>query len=645
MIYKKDDFIEIDFNACIKHKLYTIDFLKEAKVDFIKITILEDDFAWMVLRKIKLFFSNNLSEWFFDREILVYDNFEINIYFEKGLNCRYIKLEFDNYDIQIKQAKIYQKKIKGLLISSRNDGLGARLIPFLNALCLSKYIGFKFGYTWYDCNDIDNSLTSYDDNKLSGLSVGKEIDVFSSEFIKKHSYTNLLPVNSGILKKIPIEQLEIPDSWGGWFISQHSAKLILEEIDPNFCSIYPKLWNEIGFSKNISNIISFAKKQAKYLFNGNFIVIHVRSGDMIFENRVKNFIIFRDYFKAMPPEIAIEIINIEKCKNKNIVLASDDFTLIKHIKQHFCSLNNIFSLDEIISSLEINLNRIERLFFEIQFMSEANLIFSAHSSFARLSSLIGLGREPVFVSEYFSEEQQYNIIKKNYGIINTHNLQKAASQFFLFRLGLRLNYDTDELIQYLQQSIKNDNINPTYYICLANLFLQKKDLDSAEACLCNISLNNDFFRCLFQERLLNYTKKNYFDSGINNSYPKLYAIASKLSEYLKINLKSNGAIEIVKSELPYKIGNMVLNKNVNFIAKIWIVFIELIKSKKVTDVQDKLDLYADYHQAIKIRSDFSYRLGQILIEAHKNWYKGGYFKFYFKDLKELKREVKNKKEE
>ncbi|HFZ5199050.1 TPA: sugar transferase, partial [Campylobacter jejuni] len=38
---------------------------------------------------------------------------------------------------------------------------------------------------------------------------------------------------------------------------------------------------------------------------------------------------------------------------------------------------------------------------------------------------------------------------------------------------------------------------------------------------------------------------------------------------------------------------------------------------------------------------FSYSLGKILINAHKNWYKGGYIKFWF-DLYKLKKEYKNK---
>lgn len=43
----------------------------------------------------------------------------------------------------------------------------------------------------------------------------------------------------------------------------------------------------------------------------------------------------------------------------------------------------------------------------------------------------------------------------------------------------------------------------------------------------------------------------------------------------------------------------------------------------------------------KFKNHLSYKLGEALIRAHKNWYKGGYFKLIF-DIIKIKKEFKNK---
>ncbi|MGQ2778888.1 hypothetical protein ACT6DZ_07285, partial [Campylobacter coli] len=44
----------------------------------------------------------------------------------------------------------------------------------------------------------------------------------------------------------------------------------------------------------------------------------------------------------------------------------------------------------------------------------------------------------------------------------------------------------------------------------------------------------------------------------------------------------------------------------------------------------------------RIQNHLSYKLGQALIKADKEWYKAGYVKFYFKDVPRLKREFGKK---
>lgn len=51
-----------------------------------------------------------------------------------------------------------------------------------------------------------------------------------------------------------------------------------------------------------------------------------------------------------------------------------------------------------------------------------------------------------------------------------------------------------------------------------------------------------------------------------------------------------------------------------------------------------LETYPDYNEALKEKECFTYKLGEALIKADKEWYKAGYVKFYFKDVPRLKRE-------
>ena len=57
-------------------------------------------------------------------------------------------------------------------------------------------------------------------------------------------------------------------------------------------------------------------------------------------------------------------------------------------------------------------------------------------------------------------------------------------------------------------------------------------------------------------------------------------------------------------------------------------------------LQDKINnLEINYQKALKTKNHLSYKLGEALIRANKNWYKGGYIKFIFEVIK-IKKEHK-----
>ncbi|MBR2149610.1 MAG: hypothetical protein IJ965_09350, partial [Campylobacter sp.] len=53
-------------------------------------------------------------------------------------------------------------------------------------------------------------------------------------------------------------------------------------------------------------------------------------------------------------------------------------------------------------------------------------------------------------------------------------------------------------------------------------------------------------------------------------------------------------------------------------------------SKKEKDISS---LEINYQKALNTKNHLSYKLGQALIKANKNWYKGGYIKFIFEVMR------------
>lgn len=57
----------------------------------------------------------------------------------------------------------------------------------------------------------------------------------------------------------------------------------------------------------------------------------------------------------------------------------------------------------------------------------------------------------------------------------------------------------------------------------------------------------------------------------------------------------------------------------------------------------KLESYPDYKEALKEKECLTYKLGEALMRADKDWIKGGYLRFYFQEVPRLKREFREKR--
>ncbi|ECQ7086498.1 TPA: hypothetical protein ACHDRY_001226 [Campylobacter jejuni] len=109
----------------------------------------------------------------------------------------------------------------------------------------------------------------------------------------------------------------------------------------------------------------------------------------------------------------------------------------------------------------------------------------------------------------------------------------------------------------------------------------------------------------------------------------------------------------IQNHLSYKLGQALIINSKSILGYIRMPYVlSYIKDKhrqeqkayeeKIKDNPNlalpPLETYPDYNEALKEKECFTYKLGEALIKADKEWYKAGYVKFYFKDVPRLKRE-------
>ncbi|HFZ5088596.1 TPA: hypothetical protein ACIKZZ_001750, partial [Campylobacter jejuni] len=124
------------------------------------------------------------------------------------------------------------------------------------------------------------------------------------------------------------------------------------------------------------------------------------------------------------------------------------------------------------------------------------------------------------------------------------------------------------------------------------------------------------------------------------------------------NLNKEKTITRIQNQLSYKLGQALILNSKSVLGYLSLPFIILsivishkqeqkaykFKIKKNPNLAlPPLETYPDYKEALKEKECFTYKLGEEFIKASKNWYGGGYIKFYFKDVPRLKREYERKR--
>ncbi|HDZ5083544.1 TPA: hypothetical protein RTH08_000366 [Campylobacter jejuni] len=144
-----------------------------------------------------------------------------------------------------------------------------------------------------------------------------------------------------------------------------------------------------------------------------------------------------------------------------------------------------------------------------------------------------------------------------------------------------------------------------------------------------------FFKDSKVDEIKNYKYENFFE--------KLIFAENKIDKNNHLANNLIGAKERIYNQLSYKLGKSMIenSKNLKGIIKMPFVLLKVARvHKREQEIYNtmikldsnltlpKLEDYADYEEALKIKSHLSYQLGQCLIEANK--YGGGYLKLPFR---------------
>lgn len=129
-------------------------------------------------------------------------------------------------------------------------------------------------------------------------------------------------------------------------------------------------------------------------------------------------------------------------------------------------------------------------------------------------------------------------------------------------------------------------------------------------------------------------------------------IKNNNTEIKNLNYKEITAEFRIKNQLSYKLGQAMIQNSKSVLGYLKMPYIlsgiynqykkeQFAYNDKINKnpslALPKLSTYADYKEAIKCKNHLSYKLGEALIKASKNWYKGGFIKFMFEVIK-----IKNK---
>ncbi|MCH3717602.1 hypothetical protein LZB68_00655 [Campylobacter lari] len=171
----------------------------------------------------------------------------------------------------------------------------------------------------------------------------------------------------------------------------------------------------------------------------------------------------------------------------------------------------------------------------------------------------------------------------------------------------------------------------------------------------------------FKDKIDFFLRYNYFDKKVlssclflNNHEKIILLLENEIIKSIdRYAIQSESAKKYIYDHLAYKLGLAynIYSKGLSNKLMLPIILIYIskehkrIKMTRRKKILENLELempclknYPDYNESLTEKDSYNYKLGEIIINAHKNWYKGGYIKMMF-DIYKLKNKMKLRGEE
>ncbi|OCX43220.1 hypothetical protein A7X81_08240 [Campylobacter ornithocola] len=499
--------------------------------------------------------SHNERDWIRVSSELCYweDNyFVFNAVLSQVYSARYVRLFLNerNY-FHLSKVQVFTRKIPGYIISAKPDGFGMKLYSILAGMFLAKKTGLKFLFSWYTPADFANKT-----EKCLGISFGSVDEVFSSEFISHYYISNsLVEKNHGFFihsKKRTFEEISYgpyENKWG-WYAPGIEGGLLnewIENISLNDCIVeLKKNYDSILFSEKFEYIRRQSTNDAQEY--GKFVALHIRGADIVYSEHYKRFALYGFVGdKFFPYEIAVELALYEIKKGNKIIVFGQDISMNTSFVQYISKITNQKNITTIDDFLEkYKLNDFERSFYEMNFMSKAQLIYTPgiskqKSAFSYCSMIISGTNNAISFHDLYSRKDQFNIILRRSQEFETNNKYKSFSYLRLFLLSRDLKYKEKDSIKYIQKAYEYDPENESYVILIVKMLFLMQQYDKAEEYLKETILKDEdrFFKTLF----IHYSRvyKNEFQTYIKNAnlrYPYISYIAAKICQHENKNYEA-----------------------------------------------------------------------------------------------------------
>ncbi|HED5352418.1 TPA: discoidin domain-containing protein [Campylobacter jejuni] len=494
---------KIPYSSCTAYEFnpwWMIDLELEYKIE--TILIYNSSIDPEAIKTLEVYVSSDKKDWqYIEKDLFIWDRLNsIEITLSQRISARYVKISLqEKRSLKLKKVQIFIRKYKGIIIPTRQDGFGARMIATLNAMYLAEKTGFKFGLWWLPKDKKDK----YD------VFVEKEEDIFDDIFLKQYSYTN---------RQIdfiePIDTIDIENISKGYFgeiLGYWKANIINDEKNilgaHDYFERTKKLWDEICFAKKYRKIIQYFKTND---FN-EYVGIHIRNGENVMKYDYRK-VIFHDmlFDRFFPLELVENLISRLYQDGKKIVLIGPDEEVIVKLKN---TINKSYGNDFIFLSSDFHAtkieNEMEKTFFDLCLLSNLKSVFCSKSSlYIKLACLIGNCKIERFTDLFSMEEQMDIILKSNLEVNNLHKAASFAYVYFAIKDNCNFSYETKNEI--LDKAFKNDPENYVYIIEQVKLALIYDSISIAEEKLsfCMKQNYNTVMEIIFS-KLPSETKSGY----------------------------------------------------------------------------------------------------------------------------------------